>query len=250
MPRLRSPQIADRWKDTRALLGGVEGHLADREAEWLYFAAATCRAEGEVVEVGSFKGKSAICLAKGIEVSGSGGRVIAMDPHCAPAPTDPGLRGAQSSEPEMKANLARAGVADLVDVRVQYSKDAARTWQSPIRLLWLDGDHTLEGVQADFDCWTPHLSEGGILAMHDVLHRFEGPASVFLQHVLRSPGWAGIGFVKSIGFARKAAAADLTGSRRTRLQAALLARMAAPLRRPGRRGAVGYKLLRAIVLRV
>jgi len=250
MPRLRSAETAHRWRDTRALLGGVEGHLADREAEWLYFAAATCRAEGEVVEVGSFKGKSAICLAKGVEVSGSGGRVIAIDPHCAPAPTDPELRGAHSSEPEMKANLARAGVADLVDVRVQYSGEVARTWQSPIRLLWLDGDHTLEGVQADFDCWTPHLSEGGLLAMHDVLHRFEGPASVFLQHVLRSPGWAGIGFVKSIGFARKAAAANLTGSRRTRLQAALLGRMATLSRRPERRGAFGHRLLRAIVLRV
>jgi predicted O-methyltransferase YrrM len=229
------------------VLRGVEGFLSEREAEWLYVTAAGGPGNGVVVEIGSFKGRSTIALAKGSEVRGGGGKVIAIDPHCAPSRTDPALRELRSSEPELRTNLARAGVAHMVDVRVQYSEDAAREWNLPIRLLWLDGDHTLTGVGADYDYWTPHLTEGGIIAMHDVLHRFEGPAPIFLQRVLAAPGWRDIGFIKSIGFATKDRGLDLTGRGRTKLQRALLQRMIEFSGCPDRSARMRYNLHRALL---
>jgi predicted O-methyltransferase YrrM len=238
------------WFSTWRLLQTVEGHLTHDEAQWLYLTAATCPALGQIVEIGSFKGKSAIALAKGVCVSQTPAKVIAIDPHSSPSTTDPGLNGTPSSEPEMRANLALAGVSDVVDVRVQLSTAAAAQWSGPVRLLWVDGDHTLRGVSADLDSWLPHLSEGGVLAMHDVLHGFDGPSQAFLDRVLEMPGWANIGFVKSIGFATRASRTDLTSAPRTKRQVVLLKRAIALSRAPGAFRRLAYKLCRWVLHRL
>ena len=240
-------ELRAHWRDTRRVLRGTEGFLSEREAEWLYLAAAGGSGDGMVVEIGSFKGRSAIALAKGIGVRPGGGKLVAIDPHCAPSRTDPDLPESQSSEPDLRTNLARAGIESMVEVRVQYSQDAAREWNAPIRLLWLDGDHTLEGVTADFDCWASHLVEGGIIAMHDVLHGFDGPACVFQERILATPGWRDAGFVKSIGFATKDQGADITGRCRTRIQRVLLQRMIELSGRPRRPARMRYNLYRSLL---
>jgi cephalosporin hydroxylase len=40
--------------------------------------------------------------------------------------------------------------------------------------LFIDGDHTYQGVKADWDLWSPHINKGGVVAFHD----------------LKSPDWA------------------------------------------------------------
>ena len=243
-------RLGPNWLSTWRLLQTVEGHLTHDEAQWLYLTAATCPALGQIVEIGSFKGKSAIALAKGVCVSQTPAKVIAIDPHSSPSTTDPALNGIPSSEPEMRANLALAGVSDVVDVRVQLSFPAAAQWSGPVRLLWVDGDHTLPGVSADLDSWLPHLSEGGVLAMHDVLHGFDGPGQAFLDRVLETPGWANIGFVKSIGFATRVSKTDLTSAPRTKRQVVLLKRAIALSRTPGALRRVAYKLCRCVLHRL
>ena len=37
-----------------------------------------------------------------------------------------------------------------------------------VGLLWLDGDHSYEGVRGDFDAWLPWLVTDGVVALHDV----------------------------------------------------------------------------------
>jgi predicted O-methyltransferase YrrM len=44
----------------------------------------------------------------------------------------------------------------------------AASFGSSIALLFLDGDHSYEGVKADVDAWWPKLRPGGIMAMHDI----------------------------------------------------------------------------------
>jgi cephalosporin hydroxylase len=38
----------------------------------------------------------------------------------------------------------------------------------PLDLLFLDGDHSLEGVTRDFDMYAPLVRSGGIVALHDI----------------------------------------------------------------------------------
>jgi len=40
-------------------------------------------------------------------------------------------------------------------------------WDKPIDVLYIDGDHTYEGVKADFENLVPHVKEGGLIFMHD-----------------------------------------------------------------------------------
>ena len=35
-------------------------------------------------------------------------------------------------------------------------------------LLFLDGDHSLQGVTRDFDMYAPLVREGGVIALHDI----------------------------------------------------------------------------------
>jgi len=34
-------------------------------------------------------------------------------------------------------------------------------------VVFIDGDHSVEGVLLDYDCWIDSLKPGGILAFHD-----------------------------------------------------------------------------------
>lgn len=36
-------------------------------------------------------------------------------------------------------------------------------------LLFIDGDHTYDGAKADFDCYSPFVRAGGLIAFHDIV---------------------------------------------------------------------------------
>ncbi len=73
-------------------------------------------------------------------------------------------------------------------------------------LLFIDGDHTYEGVKRDFEMYSPLVASGGLVVFHDILHHEREPACRVedlwrevkdgYRHVeLVSPpfGWGGIG---------------------------------------------------------
>jgi cephalosporin hydroxylase len=39
----------------------------------------------------------------------------------------------------------------------------------PLDFLFIDGDHTREGVEADFEMYSPLVKEGGLIAFHDIV---------------------------------------------------------------------------------
>ncbi len=178
------------------------GHLSDKEARFLAVLAACVPGEGVILEIGSYKGKSTIILSKAEAAASGRPTVVAVDPLTSPAPTDPSLHGAASCRDEFFANLDRAGVRDQVEFHEKMSQDLAATWSRPIRLLWIDGDHTFEGVTSDFENYSPHLVHGGVIAFHDVMH-CSGVTPVFAQRVLRSDIFGCAGIVGSIGWAQR-----------------------------------------------
>ena len=46
--------------------------------------------------------------------------------------------------------------------------DAAKAWEKPIRLLFIDADHSYEASKLDFDLWSPFVVPGGLIALHDI----------------------------------------------------------------------------------
>ena len=61
----------------------VEGYLAPNEIRFLALLGACPTAEGEILEIGSFKGKSTIILAKSAALA-DGATINAVDPMTAP----------------------------------------------------------------------------------------------------------------------------------------------------------------------
>lgn len=179
----------------------AEGFLTETEGRFLALLAAAVPASGTILEIGSFKGKSTVGLATIADRYGLG-PVVAVDPHSAPARTDPDLGGRASTWDEFVDTLRAAGVEHAVEAHRVYSRDLAPQWNRRIRLLWIDGDHTYRGAKEDLDLYLSHVVAGGVVALHDVLHGFEGPIRVFVEEVLRSDAFGPAGFVGSIGWAQ------------------------------------------------
>ena len=73
--------LEEAWQKTRR----VPGYLGEHEARFLGILAACAPAEGAIVEIGSFKGKSTVMLASVAAHYGLG-PVVAIDPHNARLP--------------------------------------------------------------------------------------------------------------------------------------------------------------------
>eukprot|EP00929_Paragymnodinium_shiwhaense_P066852 TRINITY_DN33586_c0_g1_i1.p1 TRINITY_DN33586_c0_g1~~TRINITY_DN33586_c0_g1_i1.p1 ORF type:complete len:374 (+),score=70.15 TRINITY_DN33586_c0_g1_i1:283-1404(+) len=79
------------------------------------------------------------------------------------------LKKAQSRlQRHMESGRARLVVARTAE---------AATWQQEaVDVLFVDGDHSLEGVRADLEAWLPLVRSGGIIAGHDYSRKFRGVA--------------------------------------------------------------------------
>ncbi len=179
----------------------VPGYLGENEARFLGLIAACVPARGVIAEIGSYKGRSTVMLAKVAAHYGLG-PVVAIDPHNSPILLNHQDNAEASSYQDFLNSIKAAGVADHVEPHREYSTDVARTWSRPIRFLWIDGDHTYKGAKEDLDGFLPHLVPCGVVAFHDALSVFPGPIRVFVEEVLRSNQFGSAGFVHSIAWAQ------------------------------------------------
>ena len=174
---------------TLHLAGTMDGWLSKSETELLAILAACPTTSGEILEIGCYHGKSTYVLAKTSQLVGDG--VVTVDP----------LPGVENHD-QFQANLKRGGIADRVEFHRMKSSELAGSWNRPLRLLWIDGNHSYMETRRDFDSYLPWLADGGMIAMHDVLHEYEGPVRVFAEDVLLSRHFGAAGISGSIGWAQ------------------------------------------------
>jgi hypothetical protein len=121
------------------------------EGRILYdLARGSSQIEGVVVELGTYKCLSTIYLA-----SGSPDKVYSVDTH------------EFGTYEEARSNLDARGVGDNASLIIGFTEDVGKEWKKPIRLLFVDADHTYEGVKKDIIAWTPFIVEGGYIVFHD-----------------------------------------------------------------------------------
>ena len=175
----------------------VPGMLTVDEVDCLYRLGQTNDCEGVIVEIGSWQGKSTIALALGAAKTHRE-KIHAIDPHAVLA--EEGYL--EDTRCAFMANIKQAGVEGRVIPMIMTSKEAARDWNQPIRLLWIDGDHRYESVKQDFLLWEPFVVNGGIIALHDTIRK-KGPKKVLWENVFRSRRFQEIAIVDNITAARK-----------------------------------------------
>lgn len=176
----------------KELIKDVPGWLSEEEGEALYELARACTGKGVIVEIGSWKGKSTICLGLGSR-AGKGVPIFAVDPH------------ADYRHGEFKENIERAGIADLVTPLKGLSQLVVDGFEQPIELLFVDGSHEEDDVREDFEKWVPKVVEGGIVAFHDTTWH-PGVRRVVAEKIYGSRGFKDVRFViGSTTVARKVA---------------------------------------------
>jgi predicted O-methyltransferase YrrM len=143
----------DHWVEWRSGLG---------PAIHVLYGLMRALAPEVVVEIGSARGRSTCALALACRQNGRG-KVYAVDPH---SPNAWSETGGDSGE-FLRRRLREYELDSWCEVVKATSEEAARTWSRPIDFLFLDGDHTLDGVRKDFELFQPWLSDGALVAFHD-----------------------------------------------------------------------------------
>jgi len=160
----------------------AKGFMPSDEGLALYEAAAALTADGPLLEVGSYCGKSAIYLGAAAQQAG---RVLfAVDHHRGSEENQPGWEhhdpsvvdadtGLIDTLPFFRRTVHQAAMERTVVAVVGDSPTIAALWATPLALVFIDGGHGAEPARLDYEGWAPHVAPGGVLAIHDV---FEDPA--------------------------------------------------------------------------
>jgi predicted O-methyltransferase YrrM len=144
----------------------IKGWTKVSELEFLYETAASMPENARVVEVGSWRGRSAVAICTALAEK-SDPRFWAVDTFRGDSETEQDVGPVQGDEikDEFLRNVANF---DFVETVVADSREASREFE-PGSLDWIfiDGDHTYPSVIADIKCWAPKLKPGGLLSGHD-----------------------------------------------------------------------------------
>jgi len=156
------------FEDALAAASSVEGWMTEAQARRLWDSARAVPPGGLVVEIGSFRGRSAIVMARALA---DGARLVAIDPHAG------GDRGPQEIAAEAErgeednrrflANLSAAGVAERVEHVRLMSSDALGSVDAQIDVLYVDGAHRFGPARDDLVRWGARVREGGTMLVHD-----------------------------------------------------------------------------------
>ena len=167
-------KIALNYMNLGERMKSIDGYLLDIQAYTLMTLAAEGPGCGAIVEIGSFMGKSTCCLAQGAK-DAQREKVYAVD-HFTGSPEHQAEAGCEIKElieqgttfHKFQENIRNFGVDDYVVPIKASSQEAAASWNGPIRLLFIDADHSYQASRLDFELWSPHVVQGGLIAFHDI----------------------------------------------------------------------------------
>ena len=155
----------------------VKGFLEKQEAEALYQFAKKYSSLGPCLEIGSYCGKSAVYL--GAAVKENNQILYSIDHHKGSEEQqpgeeffDPGLLDETgkciNTLPFFLETLEKADLRDNVVPIISTSVEASEVWSKPLAMVFIDGGHSDQAANDDYDVWHPHIIQGGLLAIHDV----------------------------------------------------------------------------------
>lgn len=179
----------------------IDGWLTPSEAAGLYIFSKKVLKNSTIVEIGSWRGKSTYCLAKG---SNRYTKIIAIDPFDYSG--EPGSKEEYESKrsgidplSEFKKNVLKFLVMGKIEIKKGFSRDFVHDI-GKIDLLFIDGDHSIEGCRFDYDNYSPKIKSGGFLLFHDyrVGRNDLGPVWVVNNLVLKSGKFKKVGSYDSL----------------------------------------------------
>ena len=172
----------------------IKGFLELDEGIALYEEVKRVSENNFCVEIGSYCGKSACFIGQACKEKKS--LLITIDHHEGseeqqlgelyfdPEVYDEKLKKINTL-PLLEENLAKFNLENVVKPLVMDSISAAKIVENNADLMFIDGSHTFESAETDYELWKNKIKKGGTLAIHDIYdYEDEGgqaPNKIFKQ---------------------------------------------------------------------
>lgn len=127
--------------------------LSERGALEKYASGAS-----SAIEIGVFEGVNTAILSGAL---GKDGEIFGIDPFFK------GKLGICYHKVIAKLHIKRNGVGKKVHLVEKLSFDAAEDVPGEVDFIFIDGDHSWEGISRDWPLFSARLRPGGIMALHD-----------------------------------------------------------------------------------
>ena len=207
--------MADKMPEFTVDIDAIKGFLDPQEGWALYDRCLAAGELGPTLEIGSYCGKSTVYLGEACRIAGRS--LFAVDHHRGSEEHQPGefyhdpelfdlASGLVDTFRLFRQTLRAAGLEQVVVPIVAATQVAARDWSTPLGMVFIDGGHSFDAAQADYDCWAPHVRVGGILAIHDIFPNpndgGQAPYSIW-QQAIASGLFEDLGIVRTLGVLRR-----------------------------------------------
>lgn len=141
---------------TRHLLG-IDKAWTQTTAAERHLLSEYARGRTSLLEIGVFEGVSTRVIAEAMPATS---KLVAVDPFF------PGAFGVCWSKLVARREASRASGKQVHFVEL-LSRDAFDAIQGDFDFIFIDADHSLEGITTDWTLWSQRCSVGGVVALHD-----------------------------------------------------------------------------------
>jgi predicted O-methyltransferase YrrM len=160
-----------------ALVNSTKGFMDEAEGQHLYELALTASQSGPCLEIGSYCGKSTIYIGSACKQNNT--VLFSIDHHRGSEEQQPGeeyfdpdlfdsVTGKIDTFRWFRQTLEKSALEDTVVPMVCPSRLAAKTWATPLAMVFIDGGHAYETAFIDYSSWAGHVIPGGYLVFHDI----------------------------------------------------------------------------------
>ncbi len=156
----------------------IPGMIPARSGQFLYALCYFQVTEGDVVEIGSWQGRSTTFLGMAAKNSNNG-KVFAIDHFKGSIGEEKFYRVKKADLSDLKPNFIEnmntLGLQDTVKMMDMSSEKAAKYIDDEsVRFLFIDGDHSKEAVQKDINLFLPKLKKESIIVFDDFSNNYQG----------------------------------------------------------------------------
>ena len=158
----------------------IKGFMPNHEGMALCKWAEKFSKLGHILEIGTYCGKSSIYLSFGANKNNQ--YVFTIDHHKGSEEHQinqeyfddeiyDNLNERVNTFPLLVENINKLKIKNIVPI-IGSSKEVSSCWKSKISMLFIDGGHSFESANSDYECWESKIINGGCLVIHDI---FENP---------------------------------------------------------------------------
>ena len=158
----------------------IKGFMPNHEGMALCRWAEKFSKLGHVLEIGTYCGKSSIYLSFGAKKNNK--YIFTIDHHKGSEEHQINqeyfddeiydkLNERVDTFPLLIENINKLKINNIVPI-IGSSTKVSTCWKSKISMLFIDGGHSFESANSDYECWESKIINGGCLVIHDI---FENP---------------------------------------------------------------------------